>query len=449
MAYERLYAAVHDSEIFSSHEHIGSLGSFGVEGNWWFRSDLYPSLKPNKTGLMELIFAPYFSGVIMGLGCQWPMHNPGDEDQVVQAIKQCGDHLLKCASTGVYEALNKALSDFYGTGIEDMLKDDRKIKEIHTLVNKRYASYFEFYREVMRVTKTQKVIKPVHPRYVVDMESGKGGEELSWVIPALRVDSLVGFYDDSLVLDFWGIEDPWGKKIDCIDTLDQAISWYFALVDRNRLRCIKQFQAYSRRLNIEKVSREQAGEALAQILAGRGPGALAKHKVAAASVQDYIMRRILEEANARGLVYQFHTGMTNLAQSNPSLLEEDIRRYPRVTFVLLHCYPFIREAAYFARCYPNVVVDTSWIALQSPSLMEKTFDEYIGMIPYERITMSIDATCLEDYYGGLMISKKGLYNVLIDRITKCYMSENTAVNTAESILSGNARRLYEADWRQK
>lgn len=88
----------------------------------------------------------------------------------------------------------------------------------------------------------------------------------------------------------------------------------------------------------------------------RGENALANGTCYGVEVQDYILRRILEEANLRKLTYQIHTGMTNLANSNPALLEDNIKSYPNINFTLLHCYPYINEASYLARSFDKKIL---------------------------------------------------------------------------------------------
>src|SRR5262249_30791887 len=70
-----------------------------------------------------------------------------------------------------------------------------------------------------------------------------------------------------------------------------------------------------------------------------------------------------ELGRERGLPLQFHVGYGDpdltLHQTNPSLLTELIRRLAALEtpIVLLHCYPYHREAAYLADMFPHVYVD--------------------------------------------------------------------------------------------
>jgi len=441
MEFNLLKKFLDEVEIYSAHEHIGSLTSFGIEKGQYFFSDLCPGMKPNETTLMEIIFDPYFAGVIIGLGFKFPSIENNSDESIKRVFIEAKEYIENCAGTGLYEALNIAFKELYSMDFIAIFEENNLIL-INNIIKQNYVDYYKWFNEVMERTNTKKILKPVHPEYITRMEKGEGQEEHKWTIPILRVDSLVGSYDNNLILDFYGVEKPHGKEINNIDDLEETILWFFNLVDKNNIKAVKQLQAYSRHLNHNYVSRDSAALALENIMDLRGDNALVKGKSYGIEVQDYILRRILEESNKRKLTYQIHTGMTNLFNSNPALLEENIINYPSVNFTLLHCYPYISEVAYLARCYSNVTLDTSWLALQSPAILEKAFNEYIGFVPYERVTISIDATSLENYYGGVMLTKKCLYYVLCDKINKGYINQNTAINIINSYFGENFKRLY-------
>ena len=72
------------------------------------------------------------------------------------------------------------------------------------------------------------------------------------------------------------------------------------------------------------------------------------------------------EANAATgdpLPVQVHTGFgdadLSLPLSRPGLLKPLIERFDTTPFVLLHCYPFVREAGWLAHVYANVWFDLS------------------------------------------------------------------------------------------
>jgi len=439
----RAHTAV--SRVHSAHEHIGSLTSFGHSPGPWFPSDVQPALRPTRTTLLELLFTPYASSQLFAMGASYP---PPEafcrEDAFLRTMQALRPALSAAAGIGVLAAIDRGLKHLYGIGLQEALADAEptRLLALNLAITERYEDYFRWYAEVMRRTGTLRILKPVHPDYLLRMSEGQGAEELDFAVPIARVESLVGFYDDALILDFSGVERVAGFSITDADSLERMIAWFFSLCDRYDIRSLKQLQAYSRNLAIGEVSRDVMAESLSTLLAARGAGGLGKYREEAIRVQDYTLRKILEEADQRGMPYQFHTGMTTLSDSNPGLLEPVIRRYRNVRFVLLHAYPFISEAAYLARNNPNVWVDTSWQALQSPDILRKALHEYIGMVPASRITASIDATCLEEYAGGLSITRDVLCEVLADKAERGFLSVKDAFDMSDRILGRNTFDLY-------
>ena len=88
---------------------------------------------------------------------------------------------------------------------------------------------------------------------------------------------------------------------------------------------------------------------------------------------------VYEAAAALGIPLLVHTGMswapqTPLARGNPMLLEEPIREFPKLSFVLAHWgWPWVWEATALALKYLNVYLDTSCLYYDSP----KEFFEFV------------------------------------------------------------------------
>ncbi|MGH3389248.1 MAG: amidohydrolase family protein, partial [Actinomadura sp.] len=66
-------------------------------------------------------------------------------------------------------------------------------------------------------------------------------------------------------------------------------------------------------------------------------------------------------AREYGLPIQFHTGFgdpdIDLRRADPLLMTDFIRAIQPVPIVLLHCYPYVRQAASLAAVYPHVSID--------------------------------------------------------------------------------------------
>jgi uncharacterized protein len=69
------------------------------------------------------------------------------------------------------------------------------------------------------------------------------------------------------------------------------------------------------------------------------------------------------EATGAPLPVQVHCGFGDsdlwLPRADPGLLKPVLERFPETPFVLLHCWPFVRQAAWLAHVYANVWLDLS------------------------------------------------------------------------------------------
>ena len=102
-------------------------------------------------------------------------------------------------------------------------------------------------------------------------------------------------------------------------------------------------------------ARERGYAALKTIAAYRGGlDRVSEHVVAALEAN---------EATGEPLPVQVHCGFgdsdLHLWRADPSYLKPLIERFRDTTFVLLHCYPFVREAGWLAHVYGNVYFDLS------------------------------------------------------------------------------------------
>jgi hypothetical protein len=442
---EQLSSYISKIRIHSSHEHIGSIDSFGKNTSPWFPVDIKPASQPLATTLLDLLFSPYTTPQLLAMGATYPPPSAfSDEKVFLETMTKLRPIIQANAGIGVLVCLDHGLKILYGVGLNEALSSDNphQLLTLNSAIASNYSNYFRWFDEVMKQSGTDSLLKPVHPEFYLHPFLKSQSGELRYSIPIMRVDSLVGFKDDAQILDFDGVERAAGFKITDESTLDQMIDWFFILCDKFQVRSLKQLQAYSRSISVPESSREEMTQALKLILTERKSNSLKSFQNEAEVVQNYILRRILEEANKRSMPYQIHTGMTTLSNSNPALLESMIQRYPNIKFVLLHAYPFISEAAYLARSNPNVWVDTSWLVLQSPEILQNALREYIGMVPATRIFSSIDSISLEEYAGGIALTRSILSEVLVEKVESIFISLPEAFYIAEKILGGNCKELH-------
>ena len=149
------------------------------------------------------------------------------------------------------------------------------------------------------------------------------------------------------------------------------------------------------------------------------------------------------------LPMQLHVGFgdsdLHLARSNPLLLTDFIRlSEPSETpILLLHCYPFHREAGYLAHVYPNVFFDVgvavNYVGTQSKQLVAESLE--VG--PFGKQLFSSDAWGpAELHHLGAVLWRRAFSAVVGEWIQSGEWSLASARRVASLIARQNAERLY-------
>src|SRR5205085_5011894 len=96
-----------------------------------------------------------------------------------------------------------------------------------------------------------------------------------------------------------------------------------------------------------------------------------------------------------------HTGFGDsdllLPAARPGHLKPLIERFSNTTFVLLHCYPFIREAGWLAHVYGNVWFDLS-LTIPHVSRPNEALAEALELAPVSKLLYASDAARAPELY---------------------------------------------------
>lgn len=195
---------------------------------------------------------------------------------------------------------------------------------------------------------------------------------------------------------------------------------------------MKSTLAYRRTLHYEAVTKSQAAEAF-----GKRRGELTPSQIKA--FEDYVFRQFCELSEKHVLPLQIHTGYV-LSQSNPLLLENLIRDYPKTTFILFHGgYPWVGETAAMALHFPkNVWIDSNWLPTLSYHMAKRAYHEWLDVIPANRIMWGSDTLHAEGLYGATETTRQCLAEVLAERVTRRQVLEAGARHIGEQILRESA-----------
>ncbi|GAA4087257.1 amidohydrolase family protein [Nonomuraea soli] len=163
----------------------------------------------------------------------------------------------------------------------------------------------------------------------------------------------------------------------------------------------------------------------------------------------HLLWAAVDVARDRGLPMQFHTGFgdpdVELHRADPALLTVFIRALQplNVPVVLLHCYPFQRQAAYLANVYPHVYVDLGLTLTHTAAGGARVLEEMLELVPFHKQMFSSDCYGVaETCHLGALYFRRGLGGVLAGRIDEGEWSVSDAARVAHMIGSGNARRVY-------
>ncbi|HEY1570114.1 MAG TPA: amidohydrolase family protein [Pseudonocardiaceae bacterium] len=154
----------------------------------------------------------------------------------------------------------------------------------------------------------------------------------------------------------------------------------------------------------------------------------------------------------RRLPVQFHVGYgdgdVDLAECDPLLLTDLLRATAPtgVPMLLLHNYPFHRNAGYLAQVFPHVFCDvglaTHNVGLRAGAVLA----EALELVPFGKFLFSSDAFGLaEHYHLGTLLFRRALATFLRTAVDHDDMTVDDAGHVAELIGHRNARRAYGLD----
>jgi uncharacterized protein len=141
------------------------------------------------------------------------------------------------------------------------------------------------------------------------------------------------------------------------------------------------------------------------------------------------------------LPVQIHTGFGDsellLPRTDPSHLKPVFERFAETDFVLLHCYPFIRQAGWLASVYANVFIDLS-LTIPHVSRPAAALAEAVELAPLSKLLYASDAVRTPELY---LLAARWWRDALAE-VLAALLSERNAQRGAELVLRENALALY-------
>lgn len=162
-----------------------------------------------------------------------------------------------------------------------------------------------------------------------------------------------------------------------------------------------------------------------------------------------LLRFILWVAARLGHCLQLHAGLgdpdVRLHRADPSLLSDFLEAVaPTGTRVmLLHCWPYHRQAAWLAAVYPHVFFDVGLALNHVGAQASAVLAESMELAPYQKLLYSSDAFGIAElHHLGSLRFRRSLARVLGEWVADDEMSSGDAAWVARAIGGANARRVY-------
>jgi hypothetical protein len=162
-----------------------------------------------------------------------------------------------------------------------------------------------------------------------------------------------------------------------------------------------------------------------------------------------LLRHLLWSGVDTGLPVQLHTGFGDrdltLWRADPALLQGFCAAVEPtgVPLVLLHCYPYHRNAGWLAQVYPHVYVDVGltvgYLGLRATAVLA----EYLELTPFGKLLYSSDAYGLPELYlVGAAQFRFSLGRLLDEWVAEAALIRADASRLAVMVGADNARRVY-------
>lgn len=153
--------------------------------------------------------------------------------------------------------------------------------------------------------------------------------------------------------------------------------------------------------------------------------------------------------DGRRLPLQLHVGYgdadLDLHRCDPLLMTDFLRAVQPlgVAVMLLHCYPYHRQAGYLAQVFPHVYMDVGLALNYVGARAHAVLAESLELTPFHKALFSTDAFGLAELYTtGAVLFRRGLARILGGWVAEDLMAAADATRAAAAVAGGNARRVY-------
>jgi predicted TIM-barrel fold metal-dependent hydrolase len=184
------------------------------------------------------------------------------------------------------------------------------------------------------------------------------------------------------------------------DLRDRFVHEVRSAINRG-VRGLKTIIAYRSGLDISQWDAAALGAAFRETRDAADHG---RTRLTSKPLLDALLWTALEIAAEHRLPVQMHTGFgdrdLDLRLANPLWLRPAFEHPPfrAITFVLLHCYPYIREAAWLSHVYSHVAMDLSLTVPFTAHGAADAIVEALALAPASKVLLATDAFSIPDLF---------------------------------------------------
>jgi uncharacterized protein len=188
----------------------------------------------------------------------------------------------------------------------------------------------------------------------------------------------------------------------------------------------------------------------AEIVAAAGRWLQQLESGAPARLEDQVLiRHGIWAALDTRLPLQLHTGYgdtdSRLHRSDPALLHDFLlaTEHAGTPVMLLHCYPYHRQAGAMAALFPHVYMDVGEALNHVGARSAAVLAEALELTPFHKMLYSSDAFGLAElHYLGAAGFRRDLALLTGELVADGAWSASDAARVSEMIAAGNAARVY-------
>jgi hypothetical protein len=233
-----------------------------------------------------------------------------------------------------------------------------------------------------------------------------------------------------------------GLVASCED-VDAWLESVCGAVRRTSAVAVKTIAAYRASLRLRRPSRADVETAYGALRQAAHP------RLAGDPLCHALVLRVAQECARLGLPLQVHCGLgdpdEDLAEASPLGLRPLFvdPGFKGLKVMMLHCYPFHREAAYLCSVHPNAFMDVSLTIPLAGVDAVRAMRETLGLCPWTKLLYATDASRQpEMFLVAASLHREALAAAFGELVDEGVLSFPEAEGAGRRVLSANAQEVY-------